>query len=110
MTKPKPCEGLRGCSSVRTFARFSLQYRQSLKMPEAEELLDLVFYRPLAFLVVKAIYPLRITPNQVTMLSLGAGFVAAFYFSLGGFLAWTWGPISYAVANILDCADGQLAR
>ena len=32
------------------------QYLASLKMREVEEFFDLVFYRPLAFLFVKAIY------------------------------------------------------
>lgn len=79
-------------------------------MAEVEEPLDLFFYRPIAFAIVKLFYRLPVTPNQVTFLSLGAGLVAAYYFSLGtadGFFA---GAIWYALANILDCCDGMLAR
>ena len=42
-------------------------------MGEAEEILDLIFYRPLALGFVKLIYRLPVTPNQVTYLSLLAG-------------------------------------
>ena len=83
------------------------EYRRSLKMPEAEEYLDLLFYRPVAFLFVKAIYRLPITPNAVTMLSLGAGLISSWQFSLPALAS---AAVWYAAANVLDCSDGQLAR
>ncbi len=86
------------------------EYKRSLKMPEAEELFDLVIYRPIAFIVVKLLYRLPITPNQVTMLSLISGIIASWYFAVGKFAALAWAACWYAVANILDCSDGQLAR
>ena len=86
------------------------EYRNSLKMAEVEEPLDLIFYRPIAFAIVKLIYRLPITPNQVTLLSLGAGIVAAFYFALGTAGAFVAAAAWYAVANVLDCCDGMLAR
>ncbi|MBI5215997.1 MAG: CDP-alcohol phosphatidyltransferase family protein [Ignavibacteriae bacterium] len=85
-------------------------YRRSLKMPEAEELFDLMFYRTLAYLLVVPLSKTPITPNQVTVLSLVAGLIAAYYFSTGVPTALMLGAIWYALANILDCADGQLAR
>jgi hypothetical protein len=86
------------------------EYKNSLKMAEVEEPLDLFFYRPIAFGIVKLIYRLPITPNQVTLLSLGAGLAAAYCFSLGTGGALIAAAIWYAVANILDCCDGMLAR
>lgn len=86
------------------------EYRNSLKMAEVEEPLDLIFYRPIAFGFVKLIYRLPITPNQVTLLSLVSGLVAAYYFSSGTGAALAIGAVWYAVANILDCGDGMLAR
>ncbi len=86
------------------------EYKRSLKMPEAEELFDLGFYRPIAFLFVKAVYRSPITPNQVTFLSMVAGLVAAWFFSIGSAAVLSWAALFYAVANILDCSDGQLAR
>jgi hypothetical protein len=85
-------------------------YRESLKHPEAEELFDLGFYRPLAWAFVLALRRTPVTPNQVTMLSLAASLAAAYHFAFGGLsLLWA-GAAWYALANVLDCADGQLAR
>ena len=89
---------------------FFEEYRRSLKMPEAEEFLDLLFYRPAAYLFVKGVEWSPITPNQITLLSLVAGCIAAYQFSFGVASAVFIAGIWYAVANILDCADGQLAR
>ncbi len=86
------------------------EYRRSLKMAEAEEILDLALYRPLAYTLVRTLHRLPVTPNQVTILSLVAGVIAAWAFSLGTSVGMVWGAILYGVANVLDCADGQLAR
>lgn len=83
------------------------EYKRSLKLPEAEEYLDLFIYRPIAFVFVKIIAPLPVTPNGITMLSLLAGLISAWQFSLQALIpAALW----HAAANILDCSDGQLAR
>jgi hypothetical protein len=86
------------------------EYRSSLKMVEVEEVLDLVFYRPLAFLFVKLIYRTDVTPNQLTVIAMLFGIAA------GACLATGW-PALYIPAAVLlilyitiDCADGQLAR
>lgn len=86
------------------------EYQRSLKMPEAEEIADLLFYRPLAFVFVKLVYRTRLTPNQVTLLSMIAGCSAGFSFAFGTMLGWVLGGCLYFIANVLDCADGQLAR
>ena len=86
------------------------EYRRSLKIPGAEEIFDLILYRPVAFVFVKTIYRLPITPNQVTFLSLLASLASAWYFSIGSYAALIRGAVWYAIANILDCSDGQLAR
>ncbi len=85
-------------------------YRRSLKMTEAEELFDLFFYRPIAYMLVVPLSKTPITPNQVTILSLLAGLIAAYYFSIGVASALMFAAVWYTLANILDCADGQLAR
>jgi phosphatidylglycerophosphate synthase len=86
------------------------EYRRSLKLARAEEFADLALYRPLAFGLVKLLYRLPITPNQVTAASLIAGVAAGWKFSVGSKEALVTGALLYALANILDCADGQLAR
>ena len=49
------------------------EYKQGLKSVAVEELFDLVFYRPLAFLFVKLVYRTGVTPNQLTLLSMVFG-------------------------------------
>jgi phosphatidylglycerophosphate synthase len=86
------------------------EYKRSLKFPPSEEILDLLFYRPVAFVLVKAIAPTPVTPNQLTMASLAAGLATAAAFASGTRAGLIWGAFLYALANVLDCADGQLAR
>ncbi len=86
------------------------EYIGSLKLAEVEEYLDLLFYRPAAYLFVKTVHRTPITPNQVTLLSIVSGFVAGVFYRDGVALSFLWGGLWLAVANIMDCADGQLAR
>lgn len=86
------------------------EYKKSLKMIEAEEIFDLYFYRPLAFLFVKAIYNTRITPNQLTLLSMLFGLLGGASYAFGSYAAFVVGAVLYCLYNILDCSDGQLAR
>ncbi len=86
------------------------EYKNSLKMAEVEEILDLVIYRPIAFVFVKLIYRLPITPNQVTYGALVAGLISAFEFAQGTARGFAFGAMWYAIANVLDCGDGMLAR
>ncbi|MFI5252406.1 MAG: CDP-alcohol phosphatidyltransferase family protein [Bacteroidota bacterium] len=86
------------------------EYRKSLKMPEAEEVFDLIFFRPVAYGFVKLIYRLPITPNQISFCSMVCALVAAHEFSIGTPTAFLWAACWYAIANVFDCSDGQLAR
>lgn len=86
------------------------EYKKSLKMLEVEEILDLILYRPLALVFVRLVHKTPITPNQVTLMSFFAGLASAFSFSQGTIAGTAWGGVWYAVANTLDCSDGQLAR
>ncbi len=89
---------------------FFQEYRKSLKRVEVEEVADLVLYRPLAFLFVKAVYRTSLTPNQITGLSMLAGLAAGVCFAVGQPTTATVGAGLWALALVLDCADGQLAR
>ena len=86
------------------------EYRNSLKHPEAEEILDLMFFRPVAFFLVKGVYRLPITPNQISLLSLVVGLASALFLSIGKIDYYRIGALLLLGANILDCMDGQLAR
>jgi hypothetical protein len=85
-------------------------YIKSLKRLEVEELPDLYFFRPLAFLLVKGIYRTNITPNQITMVSLLVGILAGVSFGFGHRSTILLGGLLYGFSIVFDCADGQLAR
>jgi phosphatidylglycerophosphate synthase len=86
------------------------EYKNSLKMAEVEEVVDLLIYRPIAFLLVISIYKTKIRPDHLTLAALVMGIVAGFYYSSGTAEGCIAGSISYLLFNILDCSDGQLAR
>lgn len=86
------------------------EYKSSLKKIEVEEFFDLYFYRPLAFLFVKAIYNTSITPNQLTVISMMFGVIGGFFYSYGNYSAFIIGAILVLLYNVVDCSDGQLAR
>jgi len=86
------------------------QYKASLKAVEVEEIFDLLIYRPLAFLFVKATYSTNITPDQVSVVALIIGSAAGVMFGFGEYSFFVIGASLYILSNILDCADGQIAR
>jgi phosphatidylglycerophosphate synthase len=79
-------------------------------MHEAEEVFDLIFYRPVAYLFVQLIKHFPITPNQITIISMMFGLLAAWQFSYGTPEDSIYGALLFVISNVLDCADGQLAR
>jgi hypothetical protein len=89
---------------------FYSEYKKSLKMIEVEEILDLIIFRPPAFLLVKLIYQTPITPNQITWISLFFGVFGAFLITLGTATGYFIAAMCFIIYNILDCSDGQLAR
>lgn len=86
------------------------EYKSSLKVFRGEEFFDLVLFRPVAFLFVKGVARTSVTPNQITFLSVVVFIVAAWMIAVAtpGMVLWAGALI--AVGNVLDCADGQLAR
>jgi phosphatidylglycerophosphate synthase len=86
------------------------QIASTYKARDVEETVDVWFYRPLGYLVAKACIPLGITPNAVTIVSIVIGVA-------GGHLFWyrdaalnAWGILLWVAADVLDSADGQIAR
>jgi hypothetical protein len=86
------------------------EYKASLKSFDVEEILDLLIYRPLSFLFVKLIYPTNLTPNQISVISMFFGLGSGMLFYFGEYQFIIAGGISIFISNVLDCADGQLAR
>ncbi len=87
------------------------EIESSLKSIETENYIDRVFYRPIGYVIAKALSKTGITPNMVTILSIfvgsGAGICFFFPYSIKYALL---GILFLVAANILDCVDGQLAR
>ncbi len=90
--------------------RLRADYLSTLKATEVEETLDLVIYRPLAYLFVQAVRRTPITPNQVTLAGVGAGLLAGCLFWIGTPASLLWGAGAVLIFNVFDCADGMLAR
>ncbi len=86
------------------------EYKKSLKMKEVEEIFDLIFYRPLAFLFTRIIYKTKITPDNITIAAIFMGVIGGCFYSFGKPVYFKTGAIFYLLYNILDCSDGQLAR
>jgi hypothetical protein len=91
-------------------AKLFADYRRSLKRPEAEELADLYIYRPLGFIVVKAVYGTSITPNQLSLFSIFLGILAGVFFGHADERGLVAGACFLFFSIVIDCSDGQLAR
>lgn len=87
------------------------EYLSSLKRPEAEEFLDIYFFRPIAFVIVKMLYRFPITPNQYSLAAFISGILSAYYFFIPdngtNRIIGAWFFFFFAV---LDCCDGMQAR
>ncbi len=87
-------------------------FKKSLKSDafHADEVINIYLLRPLASLIVWILYPTRVTPNQITMTAILIGIGSAVAYaegSPGGILV---GGFLILLKDILDDADGQLAR
>jgi phosphatidylserine synthase len=53
---------------------------------------------------------LKVTPNQITLISFAIGLLSAYEFSRGDFWSIFTGAILLQLSIIVDCVDGELAR
>ncbi len=66
--------------------------------------------RPLASLLVRAVYNTRITPNQLTYSSFLISLPGIILIALGGYTNVVVGGILVYLSFVIDAADGMLAR
>jgi len=66
--------------------------------------------RPISLRIARRLASTAITPNQVTLLSVGIGLCAAPFFLSGHWFWQTAGALLFLVHSILDGCDGELAR
>ncbi len=86
------------------------EYEKSLKSSLSEELINTYLLRPIAGLIVRVLYPTRITPNQVTMAAIVAGLAAAGFYLQNEASFTAMAGLLVTLKDVLDSADGQLAR
>ncbi len=71
---------------------------------------DRYLFRPLAWLIVRAVIRTPISPNQLTVSSFCLGMAAAVLFATGKPGNFTAAGILVILSGVVDCADGMLAR
>jgi phosphatidylglycerophosphate synthase len=76
----------------------------------AEEWTDLHFFRPLGLRLVQRLAPTRVTADQVTLASLLVGLAGGHLFLYADWRRNALGLLLLLVSDVLDSADGQLAR
>lgn len=86
------------------------QYEASVKSSVSDEAINTYVIRPVAGAVVRLLYATPVTPNQVTLLSTVAGLVAAPLLVPGSHALTAAAGLLITLKDILDSADGQLAR
>lgn len=89
---------------------FFSDYKNHVKDFRQEETCDYLFYRPLAFIVFKAIYKLPVTPNHISLLGLSVALASAYQLALGTKEGWFLAGVGILIFSILDCVDGMVAR
>lgn len=85
-------------------------YRASVKSDISDELINTFLLRPIAHLIVRALYHTTVTPNQVTVASIVAGIIAAMLYAVAGPVYLPVAGLCMTLKDLLDSADGQLAR
>lgn len=90
--------------------RMRSDIKSAYKSEDTEEFFDRIFTKPLGYLWARFFIHIGWTPNMVTFLSMGIGFVGGWLFYPENFLVNLIGVLLVIWANILDSTDGQMAR
>ena len=86
------------------------RYERSVKSDVSDELINVYVLRPIAGLIVRLLYNTRVTPNQVTVASTLVGLAAAVFYLQGEARMTAIAGLLVTLKDLLDSADGQLAR
>jgi phosphatidylglycerophosphate synthase len=72
----------------------------------------IAFYvmRPVSRFITRALWNTRITPNQVTLLSMLSGLAAAPFAASGGYWFHILAGVLLFIGATIDCVDGEIAR
>jgi phosphatidylglycerophosphate synthase len=86
------------------------RYQSTLKHPDTEETIDLLFYRPLGYRFALWAEKHGVVPNAISVLSIFLGVGAGLLFYPADWRLNLPGILLLIAADICDSADGQLAR
>jgi len=91
---------------------FKSFFRNSLKSESfiADELINTYLMRRIAAVVTWMLYPTTITPNGITLAATAVGVLAACFYTMDTRGAIAMAGLLVTLKDILDDADGQLAR
>ncbi len=84
--------------------------KATFKSTDTEERIDILFYRPIGYWMAIVAEKWRITPNQITVVSIILGIISGVFFFFNDLYLNITGMLILMIANMLDSADGQLAR
>jgi phosphatidylglycerophosphate synthase len=103
-------EGPAGCVTDDESAhRLERAYWASLTS-SSDGLVDRRFNRPVGRWLSRALVDTRVTPNQVSVVSILIGLISAGLFAAGNSGTAVWGALMLQLSAIVDCVDGDLAR
>ena len=80
------------------------------KTVEDDGVISFYLYRKAANLLLHPVIKTSISPNMITLLSLGLGLFAAYLCLNGHYLSFLLSAFFLILANIVDCLDGYVAR
>ena len=87
----------------------SYSYENSIKSNKSDERINVYLQRPIAGLIVRALYPTPVSPNHLTIVSILFGVLGGVLVALpDGRLAAA--GLCFYLKDVFDSADGQLAR
>jgi phosphatidylglycerophosphate synthase len=84
-------------------------YAASVKSDISDELVNVYLQRPVAGIIVRAVYYTPMTPNQLTIISLLFGIAGGIFLALEE-THFAAAALCFYLKDIFDSADGQLAR
>ena len=77
---------------------------------EYEGFVDTYFNRAVSKPFTKLFLRYNLSPNAITLISMGIGFAAAGCFAIGSYTAGIIGALLFQLAAVIDCCDGEVAR
>lgn len=86
------------------------QVESTYKSKDTEELLDRFFFRPFGYGIAVISEKVKLTPNMLTIFSIILGVIAGHLYYYDSLFINVTGILIYIFADVLDSADGQLAR